>query len=125
MRKNQAIVGKIYANWCGHCQSLKPEWNKLKLNPRMSRLSFIEIEESQTAKMEQFKKKYPQLQVNGYPTIFKINANKRIEYYSGARTAQEIGQWALQKTANTRKRQFRRNRAMRKTAKLRNLYGLI
>jgi thiol-disulfide isomerase/thioredoxin len=125
MRKNQPIVGKIYANWCGHCQSLKPEWDKMKLNPRTRRIMFVEIEESQTEKMAEFKQKYPQLQVNGYPTIFKIGANNRIDYYSGARTAEEIGRWALQKTANTRKGSFRRKGGMKKTVKRRKLFGLF
>ena len=24
------LIGKVYANWCGHCQHLKPEWLKMK-----------------------------------------------------------------------------------------------
>ena len=28
-KKNIFVIGKIYANWCGHCTALAPKWNKL------------------------------------------------------------------------------------------------
>ena len=28
--KKKIIIGKIYADWCGHCNMLKPEWEKMK-----------------------------------------------------------------------------------------------
>ena len=40
---------KIYANWCGHCQNMKPEWEKLKNENdffRRNDINIVEIEES-------------------------------------------------------------------------------
>jgi thiol-disulfide isomerase/thioredoxin len=102
------IVGKIYANWCGHCQSLKPEWYKMKkmLKCKNKNIQFIEIEESQEQKLNKFKKKFPTLEINGYPTIFKITANKHIEYYTGNRITKDMKKWATEKskTISTKKR---------------------
>jgi thiol-disulfide isomerase/thioredoxin len=105
------IVGKVYADWCGHCKSLKPEWNKLKTMIQKDRVQFIEIEESESAKRSQFEKKTKRsLNVNGYPTIFKIHTNKPVEYYTGPRTAQDMRQWILSSSSNkkTRRNTFKR-----------------
>ena len=105
------IVGKVYADWCGHCKSLKPEWKKLKTMTPKDRVQFIEIEESEAAKRLQFEKKTKRsLTVNGYPTIFKIHTNKPVEYYTGPRTAQDIRQWILSSSSNkkTRRNTFKR-----------------
>jgi thiol-disulfide isomerase/thioredoxin len=104
----KTIIGKIYANWCGHCQSLKPEWYNMKkmLKYKNKNIQFIEIEESQQEKLNKFKKRFPQLEINGYPTIFKITANKSIEYYTGNRISNDMKKWATEKstTRSTKKR---------------------
>jgi thiol-disulfide isomerase/thioredoxin len=109
MSKTKTIIGKIYANWCGHCQQLKPEWSKMKTNLKQNaHLQIIEIEESQNELLTEFKSKHPNLQINGYPTIFKIHSNGAIEYYSGDRKANEMQKWALRKKGG--KQTFRRKK---------------
>jgi thiol-disulfide isomerase/thioredoxin len=101
------IVGKVYANWCGHCQHLKPEWKALKKSLSNARVKFIEIEESESAKRAHFEKKNKiQLDVNGFPTIFKIHTNKPVEYYTGPRTADAMRAWI---GVPSPKKQTRRN----------------
>jgi thiol-disulfide isomerase/thioredoxin len=109
------IVGKVYATWCGYCQQLAPEWSKLKKS--MKNVQFVEIEEKQTNKKVQFERKHakhlnlvngkPQLEVNGYPTIFKIHPNRKIEYYNGPRTANAMKHLVLPKNNTKRKRTHR------------------
>lgn len=97
------LVGKVYANWCGHCKSLKPEWLKMKkeLKNKMKNLGyyikFIEIEESQQNKLAKFKNKFPDLNINGFPTIFK-HSGGALEYYQGSRTTNEMLNWVVGKT---------------------------
>ena len=109
------IVGKVYANWCGYCKQLAPEWSKLKKS--LKRVQFVEIEEKQINKKQHFESKYakylnsinnkPQLEVNGYPTIFKIHPNRKIEYYNGPRIASAMKKWIFPKNKTKRHRTYR------------------
>lgn len=87
----------IYANWCPHCQSMKPQWNELK-NQLGSTIETIEIEDSDFDKdiklrnIENNKLNGEKIEVYGYPTMFKIK-NGRADYYGGNRTASEMYNW--------------------------------
>ncbi len=105
---NVVVVGKIYANWCGHCTALIPEWKKMvefietKLNTNKksnTKYVFSEIEQSeQDAGISEINNTYLQqsseklaLQ-DGFPTLFKINSGK-VEYYNGDRQYLEMLRW--------------------------------
>jgi thiol-disulfide isomerase/thioredoxin len=104
------LIGKIYANWCGHCRMLKPEWNKMKYNIKnnkphnMHQIRYIEIEQAQQdTKVDKVNKIYLSgsekklaLQA-GYPTIFKISEGV-LEYYNGPRNAEMMEKWAFHRT---------------------------
>ena len=99
-KKSPIIVGKVYADWCGHCQTLKPEWTKMKnhvnMKNRKRHVVFTEIEEKKIdTKLRKLEKQYGvQVQANGYPTIFKISDGK-VTYYSGNRTSDVMSNWVL------------------------------
>lgn len=115
-RKNQGnadglVAGLIFANWCGHCQALKPQWAEMKKslakNPTFNKKGgiVIEIEDSdpkKDSKIENINKtvKGNKLQANGYPTIFKKRGGK-IEYYQGERTAGGMTNWFLGGSPNS------------------------
>lgn len=109
-KEKHILVGKVYANWCGHCKNLKPVWKELKrsLKKKMKslglKIDFVEIEESETKKMERFKKWNPDLEVNGYPTIFKKKKGGKIEYYNQDRELEKMQNWILDK--NQEKEEF-------------------
>jgi thiol-disulfide isomerase/thioredoxin len=98
-------IGLIYANWCGHCQALKPEWKKMKHNV-MKTLSykkgiykFVEIEDADKTKEQQIAVMNSglhgsKIEANGYPTIFKIHGGK-VKYFEGDRTSGELQNWFL------------------------------
>lgn len=106
------LIGKVYANWCGHCQSLKPEWLNMKkdLKSKMKKMGylieFVEIEEQERDKLKSFKTRFPNLQINGYPTIFKDGGSGKLEYYQGSRTSNEMGKWLI---GNKGIHKYRRN----------------
>ena len=98
-------IGLIYANWCGHCQSLKPEWKKMKSNImktpsyKKGAYKFVEIEEADQAKDQKINEINSRLMgeklaANGYPTVFKIHGGK-LHYFQGDRTSGSLQSWFL------------------------------
>ena len=96
------IIGKIYAEWCGYCQMLKPQWDEMK-EKLDSKTQIIDLEIGEKDKLNDLLKKYPKLEVSGYPTIFKIK-NENIEYYSGDRSANDLLRWASKKSGKSKGR---------------------
>ena len=113
--KKPVLIGKIYADWCFHCKQLKPEWEKMKqkLRSMSKHFAFVEIESQQEEKMANFKRKYKNIQVNGYPTIFAIKGNQP-EYYMGSRDANSLEQWVLSRRTNKQAKNTRKQRRKRK-----------
>ena len=96
--KNKVIVGKVYAKWCGHCKTLKPEWAKMKnivLKKKANKhISFAEFEEGEKLKLSKFENANKvSLMVGGYPTLFKVSGGN-VEYYNGERNANAMKNWA-------------------------------
>jgi thiol-disulfide isomerase/thioredoxin len=95
-KRRPFVVGKVHAKWCGHCQSLKPEWSKMKgiLKKRKHGIQYVEIEDTQKQeKFAEVKQKYGvELKADAYPTLFKIEDDK-LSYYEGQRTAEQMADW--------------------------------
>ena len=74
----------FYAEWCGHCKKMKPEWDNFKKdNPEV-------CEEYESEEItEELKKKY---KINGYPTIVKVQGNNVIPY-EGERTREGLNKF--------------------------------
>lgn len=96
---SKPVIGKVYANWCGHCKTLMPIWAEMKddiNNNFPDKYTFSEIEsEQQIPKFEKIKEDYNiDLNANGYPTLFKIQ-NGNVEYYNGAREKEAMKSWFI------------------------------
>lgn len=69
----------FYTEWCPHCKTAKPIWNKFKQEIGDNKIkgktiNFIEVDaEKESGLANQFK-------VEGYPTIKLVDNNKIIEY---------------------------------------------
>lgn len=94
------VIGRIHANWCGHCKDLIPEWAKMKKLLGPKKYKFVSIEQSKEGPHLERLNKYLGIvedekkvkMKEGYPTIFKA-LNGRVEYYEGPRMADKLAQW--------------------------------
>lgn len=97
--KKPVVVVLIHADWCGHCQTLKPEWNQMKesLNDMENdKIIFETIESAELDnKLPLLSQKYMngnQVSYSGFPTIGNIE-NNEFKQYGGQRNSAELLEW--------------------------------
>lgn len=84
----------FHADWCGHCQTLKPEWERLKGMVSGFALALNELEHTTLAFIGR-KDLAPYCNVAGYPTLMMFKGQGRSQY-AGPRTAEAIRDWLLE-----------------------------
>ena len=96
--KEPTVVVLFFAHWCGHCQAMYPEWEKLRKEYEHND-DFIlrEIEHGNMDEQKQLlEKEYDisPIQVTGFPTLTKFHPHEQIEYYEGGeRTKENFMNW--------------------------------
>lgn len=98
------VLGKVSVSWCGHCQDLVSIWRDMKADKRIknSRINVVDIDHESDAgkkKVDALNREHGiKIEVNGYPTIFKIYGRK-LYYFPNdkERTADNIIKFAFQK----------------------------
>ena len=108
-KNNSNILVWYYADWCGHCQMMKEEWEKLvKSNPHVN---LAKVSDNYVS---------PNDNIAGYPTIklFKSNrtaAGKRssdVIDYQGSRDAESLATFL-----NEHVKEKKKKRKQRKTSR--------
>jgi len=80
-----------YAEWCPHCQTLKPEWNKFTDKYSSSKeINVAEVESEFLGSVGDEHKN----NVEGYPTIVSCNKGVKTGNFMGDRTSQAIDDFA-------------------------------
>lgn len=73
----------FYANWCGHCKNMKPEWEKLK-NKYSGQYQLQEFEADENPEVMK------QNQIEGFPTVKLFKEDGSVHEYQGDRTAESL-----------------------------------
>lgn len=84
------LVTLHYADWCPHCRNMKPVWDQVKADIKMSRpdIHFREIDEQKT----------PTPGINGLPTILLLDPRGRRYKYPGEPNPALLKRWILAPT---------------------------
>ena len=81
-----------YADWCGHCNTMKPEWskvvNKLSNSNKMNKVNVAEIESTHIGDLINKPK------IEGFPSIKMYNSGKEIASFNDQRVADKIEAFA-------------------------------
>ena len=80
-----------YANWCPHCQTMKPEWNKFSETLKTNKS--VNVAEVESEFMEAIGPEH-KANVQGFPTIVGCREGKKIADYTGPRTSQDMIKFA-------------------------------
>jgi thiol-disulfide isomerase/thioredoxin len=129
-RKPDWIVGRIFADWCGHCVQMKDTWNRLKKdmkNKKNGSVVLIDIQDMEMGyKLPKINKTYFQkgdagVKSSGFPTIFMFrvsNPGNTLEYYKGARDYLSMKTWIENKMRRRKPAKMNRMKGGKKTKKM-------
>ena len=88
MKKGDVVFLKLYADWCGHCQAMKEDWEKLEkieeINGR--KVHIMSIEEKSPC-FKKYQEKFGAIE--GFPTIVLMKEGAP-HIYNGERTFGEM-----------------------------------
>ena len=84
VRNTKPVIVLFFANGCGYCEKMMPEWNKFKTS------SPISIGEVPAQHMSEYNPLHNEENIVGYPTIRLYNKGKLVKEYDGDRSKADI-----------------------------------
>ncbi len=86
--KNGKSMLLVYADWCGHCKTMKPIWIEAskEMNTDSQKMFMVNC----GGDSEDEKKIMKEYSVDGFPTILIFNNGEYEKTYSGGRTKEDI-----------------------------------
>ena len=88
-----------YADWCGHCQTMKPEWQKV-VN-KMKTTNIVNVAEVESNHINSLINKP---QVNGFPTIKMYNSGIEKANFEEERVADKMEKFAISNATHSMKK---------------------
>ena len=97
--KNKHGVVLFYMDGCGHCENMKPDWNKVIDELKDKYKDEIILGAIESSDMDMFKKSGISPSVSGFPTILYFHPNNitRHDIYNGDRSYADLKKWILDK----------------------------
>jgi thiol-disulfide isomerase/thioredoxin len=79
--KNKKVLVLFYNTNCGHCKTLKPEWDKAEAE-MVDKMVAVDVTDTSEA-VKMITEKY---KINSYPTMLVLDNGKMTATYDGERT---------------------------------------
>ena len=96
LMKNGNWIVLYYANWCGHCNTMKPEWqeviSRMKTHNNTNHSNAINIADIESTHIDHLTDKP---EIAGFPTIKMYNSGHEIANFEDERSADKIHQFAI------------------------------
>ena len=89
MSSHGMVFIAFLADWCGHCQHFKPEWEKIKSHLRKNPDGSGHVVTTSDKHMQDLPCKQP----SGFPTMSLYKGTKHIKDYDGGRNMPEVLQF--------------------------------
>ncbi len=86
MSSHGMVFIAFLADWCGHCQHFKPEWEKIKTHLKKHSEGSGHVVTSNDKHMQELPCKQP----SGFPTMSLYKGTKHIKDYDGGRNMPEV-----------------------------------
>ena len=84
-KENEVYLVLFFVDWCPHCKTVKPEWEKLKAESNLG-VQLEEVDCSDSNNVPALAKEY---NVGGFPTLILVNGGNKVTY-EGERTAEAL-----------------------------------
>ena len=110
LKKGEWLVF-YYADWCGHCNSMKDDWKYFVKNIVPGVLNIAEIENDNIKNLDY------EPGVKGFPTIRHYSDNKPVKDFEDERTSENLTKFAKKIISEYEKKKERNNRQDKKTKK--------
>ena len=88
-----------YAEWCGHCNNMKPEWRKVV--DKMSKSKNVNVADVESSHIGELAE---QPKVEGFPTIKMYNNGKEVANFQDERVADKMEKFALSNSRNVKRK---------------------
>lgn len=107
--RNGNWVVLYYANWCGHCQMLKPTWQSYVQSHGLKnkKLNIAEVEDTYMGQLKH------RDQIMGFPTIRMYNKAKTVDELQGERTIESMNNFTNKNIKNILKK-VKSNKSLKK-----------
>jgi len=94
LREKRCAFVLFFADWCGHCMNLKPEYIKFADAAQFIKIYALDSDKNETL-LEKFNSPKSPVKISGFPTIWLYSNGKPYKQYNGDRSWQDLLKQAM------------------------------